>query len=111
MTTLLDPKVTLAYLAYLGFPGSPTSALSVTKPRKSERKKNKVTRTTFLIYVLGAAGSGKTAICRNLAGKRFSNDYVPTSGPSTIVNSVEHKGAEKYLVVRRLASSCEVARS
>jgi Ras family protein T1 len=99
MTTLLDPRVTLAYLAYLGYPSPTTTALTVTKPRKAERKKkNKVNRTTYLIYVFGAVGSGKSSICRNLAGKRYIEESTH-SGSLTVVNSVEYKGAEKYLVV------------
>ncbi|POW03282.1 hypothetical protein PSTT_11206 [Puccinia striiformis] len=104
MTTLLDPRVTLAYLAYLGYPCPTTTALTVTKPRKAERKKkNKVNRTTYLIYVFGAVGSGKSSICRNLAGKRYIDDTAH-SGSLTVVNSVEYKGAEKYLVVQEFAA-------
>jgi len=104
MTTLLDPRVTLAYLAYLGYPSPTTTALTVTKPRKAERKKkNKVNRTTYLIYVFGAVGSGKSAICRNLAGKRYIEESTH-SGSLTVVNSVEYKGAEKYLVVQEFAA-------
>ncbi|OAV99055.1 hypothetical protein PTTG_02406 [Puccinia triticina 1-1 BBBD Race 1] len=104
MTTLLDPRVTLAYLAYLGYPSPTTTALTVTKPRKAERKKkNKVNRTTYLIYVFGAVGSGKSSICRNLAGKRYMEETTH-SGSLTVVNSVEYKGAEKYLVVQEFAA-------
>lgn len=107
MTTLLEPRVTLAYLAYLGYPHSSfsaellpsTSALTVTKPRKQERKKGTVTRNVFLAYVLGAAGSGKTAILRAFTGKEFERRYTPTSKVKTVVNSVEGGGGEKYLVV------------
>ncbi|MBW0490571.1 hypothetical protein O181_030286 [Austropuccinia psidii MF-1] len=104
MTTLLDPRLTLAYLAYLGYSPPTTSALTVTKPRKTERKKkNKVNRTTYLIYVFGAVGSGKSSILKNLVGKRYCEDNS-TSSSLTVVNSVEFKGAEKYLVVQEFAS-------
>ena len=59
MTTLLDYKKALAYLAYLGFEGDTRTALKITRPKKIERRKNNITRNVFLVYVFGAAGSGK----------------------------------------------------
>lgn len=67
MTTLLDYKITLAYLTYLGYPGDTTKALKITRPRKADRKKGKVQRNVFLCYVFGAVGSGKV--------KKFFFDY------------------------------------
>ena len=70
MTTLLEPRITLAYLAYLGYPHSSTTsdqllpsttALDVTRPRKQDRKKGTVSRNVFLAYVLGEIGR---ASCR-----------------------------------------------
>ena len=112
MTTLLEPKVTLAYLAYLGYPHSSTttssssalipstSALLVTRPRKQDRKKGTVSRSVFLGYVLGAAGSGKTAILQAFVGRGARDRHEPTMKVKTVVNSVETGGGEKYLVVR-----------
>lgn len=101
LTTLLDHKTTLAYLAYLGYPGeSQTEALQVTRPRKIDIRKGKVTRNVFLCYVCGAAGSGKTSLLREFAGKPFNAMYEPTSKPISVVNSVDIVGSEKYLVVR-----------
>ena len=100
MTTLLDHKVTLAYLAYLGYPDdNRTSALKITRPRKAERKKGKVTRNVFLCYMCGAAGSGKTSLLRAFVRKPYRDAYEPTSRPISVVNSVEIDGVEKYLVV------------
>ncbi|KAJ1553094.1 ERMES complex Ca(2+)-binding regulatory GTPase gem1, partial [Nowakowskiella sp. JEL0078] len=100
MTTLLDHKTTLAYLAYLGFEGDTTTALKVTRPRKSDRRRGKVLRNVFLCYVFGATGSGKTSLLGGLVNKNFSETYVPTLKPSSVVNSVEIGGAEKYLVMQ-----------
>ncbi|KZV93467.1 mitochondrial Rho GTPase [Exidia glandulosa HHB12029] len=108
MTTLLEHKTTLSYLAYLGYPGeSRTEALIVTKPRKSERRKGKVTRNVFLAYVCGAAGSGKTSILRAFVGKPYRHEYVPTSKPISVVNSVEILAGEKYLVLQEFGSRYE----
>ena len=65
MTTLLDFKITLAYLAYLGYPlEDTTTALKVTKPKKVDRRRGgKIQRNVFLCYVLGAAGCGKVNCC------------------------------------------------
>jgi Ras family protein T1 len=123
MTTLLDHKQTLAYLAYLGYNAGPTtSALKITNPRRAERRKGRVTRNVFLCYVVGAAGSGKSAILnsfRELGGggvgvsttekdntKRKGKGgvpevepYNPTEKVLSVVGAVELRGAEKYLVV------------
>lgn len=117
MTTLLEPKTTLAYLAYLGYPTEPrTSALHITRPRSQDRRKGKSTRNVFLCYVCGAAGSGKTSLLRAFAGKGFldssssssnsaasSGDrrlgaggaYEPTKKMMSVVNSVDIEGEEK----------------
>jgi mitochondrial Rho GTPase 1 len=100
MTTLLDHKTTLAYLAYLGYPEEQTTnALQVTRPRKMDRRRGKSMRNVFLCYVCGAAGSGKTSLLRNFAGKSFTGTYEPTKKPICVVNSVDIDGSEKYLVV------------
>ncbi|KAL8284241.1 hypothetical protein RQP46_004990 [Phenoliferia psychrophenolica] len=116
MTTLLEPRITLAYLAYLGYPHSSatsdqllpsSSALDVTRPRKQDRKKGTVSRNVFLAYVLGAAGSGKTAILRSFVGKRLEERFEPTMKVKTVVNSVESGGGEKYLVLQEFGSNYE----
>ncbi|XP_006462756.1 hypothetical protein AGABI2DRAFT_224362 [Agaricus bisporus var. bisporus H97] len=108
MTTLLDHKITLAYLAYLGYPGeSQTEALQVTRARKLDRRKGKVTRNVFLCYVCGAAGSGKTALLRAFAGKPYNPAYEPTSKPINVVNAVDLDGSEKYLVLQEFGSRYE----
>jgi mitochondrial Rho GTPase 1 len=108
---LLEYKTTLAYLAYLGYPdATTTSALKVTRPRRLGRRaraqqmagggKGKAeSRNVFLCWVCGAAGSGKTSLLRNFAGKGYRDAYIPTTKPVSVVNSVEIDGSEKYLVV------------
>jgi Ras family protein T1 len=91
MTTLIDYKITLAYLAYLGFPGDQTSALKcVTSEEKS----------VFRCLVFGGTGSGKTCLLRALVDKSFDEIYSPTVGKSVVVNSVEIHGGERYLVMQ-----------
>ncbi|CAG8461994.1 8997_t:CDS:10 [Acaulospora morrowiae] len=98
---------TLSYLAYLGFEGDTTTALKRTKPRKVDRKRNKVQRNVFLAYVFGAAGSGKSSLLRAFVNKPFTDGYTPTSRSFSVVNSVEIKGAEKYLVLQEFGSKYE----
>lgn len=137
MTTLLEPKTTLAYLAYLGYPTEPrTSALHITRPRAQDRRKGKSTRNVFLCYVCGAAGSGKTSLLRAFAGKPFLDSsssssssststststakttayggktdkgaYEPTKKMMSVVNSVDIEGEEKYLVLQEFGSQYE----
>ncbi|KAI8968398.1 EF hand associated-domain-containing protein [Mycotypha africana] len=102
MTTLLDHKTTLKYLAYLGFEGDTRTALKITKPKRIDRKKGKIQRNVFSCYVFGAPGSGKTSLLKAFVHKPFSEHYQPTKEPFQVVNSVEMKGAEKYLVMQEV---------
>ena len=106
MTTLLNYKTTLAYLAYLGYqalsspPVSTLTAIAATQSRKSERKKGKSTRQVFTALLLGAAGSGKSTLARSFVGKEVRGvPYASTNKMSAVVNAVEIRGAERYLVV------------
>jgi Ras family protein T1 len=106
MTTLLNHRITLAYLAYLGFqassvpPVSTATALQVTASRKSERKSGKSKRQVYTALLLGAAGSGKSTLMRSFVGKNVKHvPYEPTSRQSCVVNAVEIGGVEKYLVL------------
>ncbi|BGP43676.1 ERMES complex Ca(2+)-binding regulatory GTPase gem1 [Rhodotorula kratochvilovae] len=57
-----------------------TSALQITKPRRPSRRKGApVERSVFLAYVLGAAGSGKTALLRAFVGKGFAGAHYAAS--------------------------------
>ena len=105
MTTLLDPKLTLAYLAHLGFgelTGEPTlAALKVIKSRKRSDA-TLAQRDVFLCYVLGAVGCGKSALLRSFLHRPFSPDYTPTTRPALAVNSVEIGGRERFLVLKEI---------
>lgn len=104
MTTLLDYKTTLAYLSYLGYNEKATTALKVTRPRRHYEKassgRKTIQRNVLVAYVFGAVGSGKTALCKALVNKPFSETYETTARPFSVVNSVEIGGVEKYLVVK-----------
>lgn len=106
MTTLLNYRTTLSYLAYLGYqafsqPEVPlTHALEITSPRKTERNKGKSSRHVFTALLLGGAGCGKSSLMRSFIGKDVKGvPYESTNHVQAVVNSVEFKGAEKYLVV------------
>lgn len=89
-------------------PPSTTTALKLTRPRKTDKKKKgAIQRSVFLGFVLGAAGSGKTAILRNMVGKRFANAYEPTQKMMSVVSTVEQAGAERYLVLQEFGSRYE----
>ncbi|CED83980.1 mitochondrial rho 1 [Phaffia rhodozyma] len=114
LTTLLDHRLTLSYLCYLGYSSLPsskdlstTTALHLTRPRRQDRKAGKVTRNVFLVYVLGAAGSGKTSLLRAFVNKRFEEEWEPTSRVLGVVNGVERGGREKYLVLQEFGSKYE----
>ncbi|CAO3622675.1 unnamed protein product [Cunninghamella blakesleeana] len=109
MTTLSDHKTTLKYLAYLGFEGDTRTALKITRPRRVDRKKGKIQRNVFLCYVVGAPGAGKTSLMKAFVQKPYSDVYKPTVEPFTVVNSVEMKGVEKYLVMEEIGADREGA--
>src|SRR6266702_2773349 len=99
MVTLLDHRITLAYLVYLGYPDEPRIGALVTRPRKHDHRIGKSSCSVFLCYICRAAGSGKTSLFRSFAGKHFSDMYEPTEKVLSMVNSVDVRGSEKYLVV------------
>lgn len=107
MTTFDEPKTTLEYLAYLGFEssdrGGTTNALKVTKARKRRNKPGRVERNVVLCYVLGASGSGKSALLSAFLQRPFTPTYHPTIQPRSAVNSVELKGGKQcYLILEEL---------
>ena len=105
MTTLLDPKLTLAYLAHLGF-GELTgqTALAALKVIKTRKRSDAALaqRDVFLCYVMGAVGCGKSALLRSFLNRPFSLDYTPTTRPALAVNSVEIGGRERFLVLKEI---------
>lgn len=104
MTTLLDPKLTLAYLAHLGYgelTGQPSlSALKVIKTRR--RSDTLAQRDVFLCHVLGAVGCGKSTLLRSFLHRPFCPEYVPTTRPALAVNSIEIGGRERFLVLKEI---------
>lgn len=107
MTTFEEPKITLEYLAYLGFEGSErgttTSALKITKSRKRRARPGRVERNVFKCYVVGSAGSGKSALLDSFLNRAFSSTYHPTIKPQVAVNSVELQGGKQcYLILEEL---------
>ena len=104
MTTFQEPKTTLEYLAWLGFesqPGTTIGAIKITKPRKRRRgRAARVERNVLLCYLLGAPGSGKSALMDAFLNRPFTGVYRPTINPRTAVNSVEVGGGKQcYLIV------------
>ncbi|KAL9110426.1 MAG: hypothetical protein Q9227_004970 [Pyrenula ochraceoflavens] len=107
MTTFTSPRTTLEYLAYLGFesPSGTTAALKVTKPRKRRGPKSRHTtpptaRTVLLAVVVGAPGSGKSALLSALLSRPFNNTYHPTISPRVACNTVELPGGRQcYLIL------------
>lgn len=109
MTTFTSPKTTLEYLAYLGYESSDrsnpstTAALKITKPRKRRKRPGRVGRNTVLCHVLGAPGSGKSALLDGFLSRTFSTTYHPTIQPRKAVNSVELPGGRQcYLILHEL---------
>lgn len=106
MTTLLDPKLTVAYLAYLGyaetFPASANDTMTALKIISPGRRRTDFLahRDVFLCYVMGAVGCGKSALLRSFLHRPFTSDYTPTTRPALAVNSVEIGGRERYLVLK-----------
>ncbi|KAL3476187.1 hypothetical protein BJX99DRAFT_247035 [Aspergillus californicus] len=109
MTTFTSPKTTLEYLAYLGFESadrsnpSTTAALKVTRPRKRRKRPGRVGRNVVLSHVVGAPGSGKSALLDAFLSRGFSTTYHPTIQPRTAVNTVELPGGKQcYMIMNEL---------
>lgn len=106
MTTLLDIRKTLSYLAYLGYTEKADSAIKVIK--KSQASKNRSSRTVFRALVIGAMGCGKSEFLKRHVDKPFSPTYTPNSPALKVINSVESRGEEKYLVLEEVdVSDCK----
>lgn len=90
-------------------PAATTSALKLVRARRpGDRKRNGSEQpSVFLALVLGAPGSGKTALLRNLVGKPFQTKYQPTHRLRRAVCAVEQGGAERYLVLQEYGSRNE----
>ncbi|KAI9316101.1 EF hand associated-domain-containing protein [Dichotomocladium elegans] len=116
MTTLLDCRKTLKYLAYLGFDGDTRTALKLVRPLRMERKKkNKSQKAVLHGYVLGAPGSGKTALLQAYIGKPFisKSSISEKEAPRAVVvhpepsSSSSIRGVDKYLVLEEVESRRE----
>ena len=133
MTTLLTPKVTLAYLAYLGYPtfyssGSTTtypfastststsasastqrpttSALQLTKkvtPKKGKQK-GSLNKNVFLAYVFGSSGCGKSALIKNFVGKSWEGFEERNDGAGKR-NSGRFDGIGKRLAAKTVGAT------
>ncbi|KAF2396968.1 mitochondrial Rho GTPase [Trichodelitschia bisporula] len=106
MTTFTTPHTTLEYLAYLGFEPSPTAALRTTRPhRPSPKPAPRTDRHVFSAYVLGAPGSGKSALLDAFLARPHRTTYSPTIKPRAAVNAVELRGGRQaYLILHEPGS-------
>ena len=130
MTTLLTPKVTLAYLAYLGYPTfyssgatttypfastsnsssastsaqrPTTSALQLTKKVTPKKGKGSHNKNVFLAYVFGSAGCGKSSVIKNFVGKSWEGFEEDSSGNKR--NSGRFDGIGKRLAAKNAVAN------
>ncbi|GAA6013466.1 hypothetical protein JCM10207_008859 [Rhodosporidiobolus poonsookiae] len=110
----------------------PTSALQLTSPRRPpsalrrprpRARGGPAEKNVFLAYVLGGAGSGKSALLRAFVGKGWGEDGAAMEGwreeksageakqgrgkGKSVVNCVEEGGGERYLVLQEFGSTYE----
>lgn len=90
-------------------PAATVSALKLVRQRRpGDRKRHGAEQSSvFFALVLGAPGSGKTGLLRNLVGKPFQSRYTPTHRVRRAVCAVEQGGAERYLVLQEYGSRNE----
>ncbi|WFD34054.1 ERMES complex Ca(2+)-binding regulatory GTPase gem1 [Malassezia cuniculi] len=88
---------------------STTTALKIVRRRSgNERRKSGAEPcSVFLALVLGAPGSGKSAILRHMVGKSHQHKYNPTQRVRHAVSAIEQGGAERYLVLQEFGSRNE----
>ena len=105
----LDGATGNAKASYEEKPAATVSALKLARPRRpGDRKRHGAEQSNvFLALVLGAPGSGKTALLRTLVGKPFQSRYTPTHRLRRAVCAVEQGGAERYLVLQEYGSRNE----
>lgn len=105
----LDGTAVATHAAYDERPSMSTSALKlVRRPRVGDRRRAASEQCgVFLALVLGAPGSGKSALLNKLVGKPFASKYAPTHRLHRAVGAVELNGAERYLVLQEYGSRNE----
>lgn len=88
---------------------STAGALKIVRHRQgNERRKNGAEPcSVFLALVLGAPGSGKSALLRHMVGKPHQHKYNPTQRIRHAVCAIEQGGAERYLVLQEYGSRNE----
>ena len=88
---------------------STAGALKIVRHRQgNERRKNGTEPcSVFLALVLGAPGSGKSALLRHMVGKPHQHKYNPTQRIRHAVCAIEQGGAERYLVLQEYGSRNE----
>ncbi|XP_021898053.1 mitochondrial Rho GTPase 2 isoform X2 [Carica papaya] len=101
LMTAIDPAHSLANLIYIGYGRDPSSALSVTRRRSVDRKKQRTERNVFQCFVFGPKKSGKSALLDSFLGRKFSDDYIPTTEERYAANVVEQLGGVKKTLILR----------
>jgi len=102
--TSIDYSWTLKHLAQFGFINSDLdnqlSALRVKRSKSIDRQKKKTTRAVFLVYVVGASESGKTAFLQSFINKKFDGNKVYSE---YAINSVQIGKQEIHLILKEIA--------
>lgn len=101
LMALLDPHLVLTSLALLGCEEPFNCILVVCNGLRRDRT-NRRQRDAFLVWVLGATGSGKTALRRSLLQRPFAASYVPSMEAHLAINSVPVDGRERFLVLEEI---------
>jgi len=103
LITWIDYKVTLEYLAYFGYGDNTTSVFKIIPMSRKHNKHNKkLKRNVYSCCVLGATGSGKTALLKGLVDKPFTESYQTTTKRFCVANSVMVGDEEKYLIMNEV---------
>ena len=79
------------------------NGLKLINIKKGDQYKYRKQRSVFRALVLGACGSGKSYLLNKFINK-LNKQYLPTDKTFEVVNSVEFKGSERYLVLQEFGS-------
>lgn len=108
LVTYLDVRRCLEHLAYLGYPtlceqGTQAAAVTVTREKRLDEEKGQTQRSVLLCKVVGGRGVGKSAFLRAFLGRGLADPgEPPREQPEHVINTVQARGQEKYLILREV---------
>jgi len=104
--TYINYKWTLEHLAHFGYVGgdmeNQLSGLRVTRSKAVDLQKRKTMRSVFLVYVIGATGTGKTAFLQSFLNRSIKDRAEDAVCSKYAINSVQLRRKEVHIILKEV---------